>query len=253
MDPILRRRLVGAAVLWAGAMVLLPWVLERKPAATEPPALVTGGDPEREMRTIDLAPPPLRETPPTPVQSPPSDAAEIPAPVAGVPAMPEPPPNEDEAASVMPERPAPPAPAARKSAPEAPVKPQAPTPVVPPKPPVSAPAAVPKPAAPPVRSDAPAAAKPAAVTPAPTPGPAPAAMAGWTVQVGSFGDLQNAQSLAARLVQRQHAAQVSTLVVDGRTLYRVRVGQLGRREDAETLRLQIEQSMGLNGKVVPTP
>ena len=78
-------------------------------------------------------------------------------------------------------------------------------------------------------------------------------MAGWTVQVGSFGDLQNAQSLAARLVQRQHSAQVSTLVVDGRTLYRVRVGQLARREDAEALRLQIEQSMGLNGRVVPTP
>lgn len=128
MDPILRRRLVGAAVLWAGAMVLLPWVLDRKPAATEPPALVTGGDPEREMRTIDLAPPPLREaTPtPTPVQSPPPDAAEIPAPVAGVPAMPEPPPNEDEAASVMPERPAAPAQTARKPAPEAKVKPQAP-------------------------------------------------------------------------------------------------------------------------------
>ena len=78
-------------------------------------------------------------------------------------------------------------------------------------------------------------------------------MAGWAVQVGSFGDLQNAQSLATRLVQRQHSAQVSTLVVDGRTLYRVLVGQLARREDAEALRSQIEQSMGLNGKVVPTP
>jgi cell division septation protein DedD len=65
--------------------------------------------------------------------------------------------------------------------------------------------------------------------------------------------MQNAQSLAARLLQHQHSAQVSTLVVNGRPLYRVRVGHLGQREEADALRTRIEQSMGLNGKVVPDP
>jgi len=263
MDPILKRRLIGAAVLWAGAMVLVTWVLDRKPASTEPPALVTGGDPEREMRTIDLAPPPLRETPPAPApaaaQPSQPDPAEMPTATAPSSSMPEPPPLEDEAAGEIPKQAAPSPPPVRKTPPpqpEAATKPRAPAPVAPPNPPVSPPAAAPLPAAPPARSTAtaPAApAKPASPTPPPAPAPAPVAMAGWTVQVGSFGDLQNAQSLATRLVQRQHSAQVSTLVVDGRTLYRVRVGQVARREDAEALRLQIEQSMGLNGKVVPTP
>lgn len=239
MDPILRRRLIGAAVLWAGAMVLVPWVLERKPVSTESPALVAGGDSGREMRTIELAPP-------TPVQSSRRDTAEIPAPAA--PSTPEPPPDEDVAGSAVPEPPPPPAPKTTQAPAEAAVKPSAPAAVAPPPPSVSAPAAAPKPAAAPVRNN------PAPAAPAkPAPAAAPVAVAGWTVQVGSFGDLQNAQSLAARLLQRQHSAQVSTLVVDGRTLYRVRVGQLARREDAETLRSQIEQSMGLNGRVVPTP
>ncbi|HMM44214.1 MAG TPA: SPOR domain-containing protein [Candidatus Macondimonas sp.] len=255
MDPILRRRLVGAAVLWAGAMVLVPWVLERKPASTESPALAAGGDPGREMRTIELAPPPLRETPPAPAQPSQRDPAEMLSAMAPASSMPEPPPREDEAAGEIPRQAELSTPPVRKAPPpprEAATTPRAPVPVAPPNPPVSPPAAAPRPAAPPERSNAPPAApaKPASLT---APAPAPVAMAGWTVQVGSFGDLQNAQSLAARLVQRQHSAQVSTLVVDGRTLYRVRVGQLARREDAEALRLQIEQSMGLNGRVVPTP
>lgn len=256
MDPILRRRLVGAAVLWAGAMVLLPWVVDRKPASTEP-QLVAGGDSEREMRTIDLAPPPLRETPPAPTQPARAEPAETPAAMAQAPSMSEPPPLEDETARIPPEHAAPsvpsaaPTPKTPQAPPEAATKPRTPpAAAVPSKPPQSSPTATPRPAAPPARSPAaPATASKPASPPAPTPG----AMAGWAVQVGSFGDLQNAQSLATRLVQRQHSAQVSTLVVDGRTLYRVRVGQLARREDAEALRSQIEQSMGLNGKVVPTP
>jgi cell division septation protein DedD len=152
MDPILRRRLVGAAVLWAGAMVLVPWVLDRKPASTEPPPLVTGGDPEREMRTIDLAPPPLRETPPAPAQPSQPDPAEMPTAMSSDLSMPEPPPLEDEAASAMPEQASPsrpPAPKKPQPPPEATVKPRAPAPVAPPNPPVLPPAAAPKPTAPP--------------------------------------------------------------------------------------------------------
>ena len=65
MDPVLKRRLAGAAVLWLGAMLLLPWILDQNPEEGAGTTFVAAEDPEREMRTIDLAPPPLRETVPS--------------------------------------------------------------------------------------------------------------------------------------------------------------------------------------------
>lgn len=253
MDPVLKRRLVGAAVLWGAAMLVLPWILDPARESTPDPTVVASSDPDREMRTIDLTPPPLRESPAVsasaPAMSEPEPSAEPPAALAEM---------EDAPTKAQPEV---------RSSQQA----SAPAPVLAPKPGAAAPRppAVPaKPAAAPVVT----APKPVAATkpkpPAPAPAPAaPASVAttqpptpssgapgsAWSVQVGSFGDMQNAQSLAARLLQHQHSAQVSTLVVNGRALYRVRVGHLGRREDAEALRGRIEQSMGLNGRVVPDP
>jgi cell division septation protein DedD len=63
MDPVLKRRLVGAAVLWGAAMLVLPWVLDPARESTPDPAVIASSDPDREMRTIDLMPPPLREPP----------------------------------------------------------------------------------------------------------------------------------------------------------------------------------------------
>lgn len=235
MDPVLKRRLVGAAVLWVAAMLVLPWILDPARESTPDPTVVASSDPDREMRTIDLTPPPLREPPAVSATVPAASEPELSAlaEMEGAPAnaQPEAPPPQQASA---------PAPVAAPK--PAPAKP-APAPVVTaPKP---AAATKPQPPAP-----APVPAAPASVVPTPSPG---ASGAAWSVQVGSFGDIQNAQSLAARLLQRQHSAQVSTLVVNGRTLYRVRVGHLGRREDAEALRVRIEQSMGLNGRVVPDP
>jgi DedD protein len=243
MDPVLKRRLVGAAVLWVAAMLVLPWILDPARHSTPDPTVVASSDPDREMRTIDLTPPPLPEAPAVSTTVP---AASEPEPSV------EPPP----ALAEMEEAPV-------KAQPEerAPQKPSAPAPVAAPKPSPAKPApapvvTAPKPAATKPQPPAPAPAPPAPASVAtvqpPTPSPG-ASGAAWSVQVGSFGDIQNAQSLAARLLQRQHSAQVSTLVVNGRTLYRVRVGHLGRREDAEALRVRIEQSMGLNGRVVPDP
>ena len=255
MDPVLKRRLVGAAVLWGAAMLVLPWVLDPARESTPDPTVVASSDPDREMRTIDLTPPPPRAPPvvsaPVPAVSEPEPSAEPPPALAEM---------EDAPANAEPEAPPP-------------QQASAPAPVLAPKPASAAPrppAASAKPAAAPVVT----APKPVAATkpppPSPAPAPAPAAPASvattqppppfpgapgsaWSVQVGSFGDMQNAQSLASRLLQHQHSAQVSTLVVNGRALYRVRVGHLGRREDAEALRVRIEQSMGLNGRVVPDP
>ncbi len=243
MDPVLKRRLVGAAVLWVAAMLVLPWVLDPARESTPDPTVVASSDPDREMRTIDLTPPPPRAPPavsaPVPTVSEPEPSAKSPPALAEM---------EEAPVQAQPEE-------------RAPQKPSAPAPVAAPKPSPAKPAPAPV-----VTAPKPAATKPQPPAPAPAP-PAPASVAtvqpptpspgapgsAWSVQVGSFGDIQNAQSLAARLLQRQHSAQVSTLMVNGRTLYRVRVGHLGRREDAETLRVRIEQSMGLNGRVVPDP
>lgn len=225
MDPVLKRRLTGAAVLWLGAMLLLPWILDQNPEEGAETAFVTAEDPEREMRTIDLAPPPLRETVPS-EGSTPTELARL------APADRQPDGTADAVAGTA----QPVSPTVEPAPPPAEVA--APGRSVPPRAPDASKAAP---------SAAPAAAPPASRAPVATKG------AGWSVQVGSFGDLQNAQSLAARLRQHQHDAQVSTLVLDGRTLYRVRVGHMSRREEAEALRARIEQSMGLNGRVVPNP
>ena len=242
MDPVLKRRLVGAAVLWGAAMLVLPWMLDPARESTPDPTVVASSDPDREMRTIDLTPPPPRVPPavsaPVPAVSEPEPSAE-PPPAALA---------EMEDAPANTQLNAPPPKQASIPAPGAAPKPAAaaPHPSAAPATPATAPVA-PKPA------PAPAPATPASVATAQPTSPAGASGSAWSVQVGSFGDIQNAQSLAARLLQHQHSAQVSSLVVNGRTLYRVRVGHLGRREDAEALRVRIEQSMGLNGRVVPDP
>lgn len=226
MDPVLKRRLAGAAVLWLGAMLLLPWILDQNPEEGAGTTFVAAEDPEREMRTIDLAPPPLRETVPSegsrPAEGAPPELARL------APAERQP----DGTAEAVTDTAQPVS---------APVEPARPADEV----------AASNRSAPPRASDIPRAAS----SSAPSVSRAPAATkgAGWSVQVGSFRDLQNAQSLAARLRQHQHGAQVSTLVLNGRTLYRVRVGHMARREEAEALRARIEQSMGLNGRVVPNP
>ncbi|HEX5047000.1 MAG TPA: SPOR domain-containing protein [Gammaproteobacteria bacterium] len=111
-----------------------------------------------------------------------------------------------------------------------------------------APAASPPPAAalsaaapPRTVADEPAASTPSrAVPPAATP-PKPAATAstarppakgGWTVQLGSFGDEDNARKLAQRASTYGYKATVSAHKSGGRVMYRVRVGSYDNRAEA---------------------
>lgn len=71
---------------------------------------------------------------------------------------------------------------------------------------------------------------PAAELPPATPA-APAA-GGFLVQVGTFAQEANAQRLTATLKQRGFEAFVSPLARGGKTLYRVRVGPAGPRDEA---------------------
>ena len=57
----------------------------------------------------------------------------------------------------------------------------------------------------------------------------------WMVQLGSFGDEQNAQRLAERVETFGLATQVSAYVTNSRTIFRVRVGPVLNRESAAAI------------------
>jgi DedD protein len=100
----------------------------------------------------------------------------------------------------------------------------------------------------------PEAAKPAAKQPASQPAAAanesPTGM--WAVQLGSFGDQQNAERLAADLRKQGFAAFLSQLSTDSGQLHRVRIGPQKDRESAEAMAARLAKA-GHKGQVVPHP
>lgn len=200
MEQGLKERLVGAAVLVAIAVWLIPWVLDgpdapldaggsslQLPPAEEPMPMRTqtlrlGAAPEPE---VAVAPPPAAAAPPPPAE-----------PVAPV---------ESPPATV----------AAESSAPD----------VEEAKPPAVA-AVAPEPA----RA---AAAPPPAATPPKPAAAAPAAGGDWIVQLGSFSDEANARRLAQRSGTFGYKADVSSYRSGNKTLYRVRVGPAQSRAAAD--------------------
>ena len=223
MDQGLKERLVGAAVLVAVAVWLVPWVLDgpdgsiestgnslQLPAAEEP----------MPMRTQTLR---LGDPEPAAATSPQRQAAE-----------PQAPPAETVAAESPAAAEAAPTSAATRGA-TAPAAEQRDEP----------PAAVAS-TAPPPRAPAPAPAQTAAVTP---PKPAAAAAGDWTVQLGSFGEEANARRVAQRASTFGYKAEVSRTTSGGRTLYRVRVGPQATRAAADATASAL-RAHGLEASVV---
>ncbi len=95
----------------------------------------------------------------------------------------------------------------------------------------------------------PAPAKPAAQQPAAA-GESPTGM--WAVQLGSFGNQQNAERLAADLRKQGFAAFLSQLSTDSGELHRVRIGPQKDRESAEAMAARLAKA-GHKGQVVPHP
>jgi DedD protein len=196
MDQGLKERLVGAAVLVAIAVWLIPWVLDgpeggvesagtslELPAAEEPVPMRT--------QTLRLGDPPEPSVPP------PAAAVE--------------PANTAQAARAEPE------PSKESDLPADP----------------PAAAAEPAVASVPREGEQPAA---AAVTPAPKPAASTSPAAGdWAVQLGSFGEEANARRLAQRAGTFGYKAEVTPYSDRGRTLYRVRVGPQRTRAEADAV------------------
>lgn len=75
-------------------------------------------------------------------------------------------------------------------------------------------------------------------TSSPAPSPAPAqstAEPQWVVQLGSFGEQDNAQRLAKRVAGVGFDANISSYRSDGQVLYRVRIGPKPSRNAAEAV------------------
>jgi DedD protein len=205
MDQGLKERLVGAAVLVAIGVWLIPWVLDgpeapvetnanslQLPAAEEPMPMRTqtlrlGGD------AAPAAEQPMAAAPPQPE---PTATASAPAP------------------TEVPET-------ATDTSDEVPAAAT----------PASAAAATPPPSETPSRAAN--AETRTAAAPAPKPAATPSADGKWVVQLGVFGEEANARRIAQRSATFGYKADVSSYRANGRTLYRVRVGSATSRGQAD--------------------
>jgi DedD protein len=189
-----KERLVGAAVLMAAAVILIPEMLsgpDREPSA-EPAAAQSRNDGPIKTYTIDLSH--------SSSERPPSAVVENRAP----------PPEEPAAGQPAPEQPAAAQPAADDQA-----KPEVPQQTV-----VEAPTVA---ATPPAHAQERALASGAE---APTSGR-------WAVQLGTFSKEANAQRLVKQLRDQGQSAFVMPLKSGTATLYRVRIGPMKDRPSAE--------------------
>jgi DedD protein len=89
-------------------------------------------------------------------------------------------------------------------------------------------------------------------SPTQTPASAPSATGMWAVQLGSFGNKENAERLAADLRKQGFAAFLSQLTTSSGQLHRVRIGPQKDRESAEAMAERLAKA-GHKGKVLPHP
>jgi DedD protein len=215
MDQGLKERLVGAAVLVAIAVWLIPWVLDGTDAGVEPTASslqLPAAEEPMPMRTQTLRLGDAQSSPdPAPTAAAPAAAAIADASAAPARAEPEPAAEDDGAGAET---------AVAAAVPEA----------VPPKP---TPTAESRPAPPP---------KPSAAAPV-------AASGDWTVQLGVFSDEANARRLAQRAGAFGYKAEVSSYRNQGKTMYRVRVGPQATRAAADAAASAL-RAHGLEARVM---
>jgi cell division septation protein DedD len=216
MDQTLQARLIGATVLVALAVLLIPELLSGRksvePAVDEGAAAkgtrsftIELGTPDGQTSVAPAPPAPSTVAPASRAPAAPAGSAgaaeETPGPVAGV-----------ESTQVMP------APGlARSPPPERTAEPQ----------PVTA----------------------APARPAPSPPPEPAKTGGWAVQVGAFGSADAARRLVDELSAAGFEAHLAPVTRSGKTLHRVRVGPAATRPAADQLAQRLK-ARGLPASVV---
>jgi len=78
-------------------------------------------------------------------------------------------------------------------------------------------------------------------------------LSAWVVQLGSFSNEENAQSLNKKLRKAGYPAFVEPLNKNGQTSYRVRVGPEIKRSEAELLLKKLKDNMDMEGILVSYP
>jgi DedD protein len=219
MEPALKTRLIGALVLIALAVIIVPMFF----SGGSPPsdngktlslALPASPDQELTTRTMSVAPP---------------SSAAMPANAATASAS-----GDDQLATVdIPSRRPPDVHPENDAQPaQTPPAAQAPT-----KPATQAPAAPAKPAPKP----APSKPKPTAQQPASAPGQA--ADGAYRVNLGAYSDTANARSLVERVRKLGYGVQTDKVTISGKVGARVSAGPFATRAAAETARLRLKQAI----------
>lgn len=215
MEPRVKERLTGAAVLIVAALVFVPMLIDdaRKPATIAETNIPAKPATEFDSRLVPL-PDPDEIVPPAPAPEPEEMVvADLPAAaVAQGPEPQEPAPQEPalQAAPPVAESPAEPAPAS------------------------SAPATGGAPA----DQAGGAASAPAKV------------VAGWAVQTGVFAARANAEKMNAKLQTAGYPSYIEKIEREGRALYRVRVGPEVLRSEAVKLRAAVMEKLSLKDALV---
>jgi DedD protein len=223
MEEALKARLIGAAVLVAIAVLLIPELLSGRkavepvaeqgtgPRGTRTFTIELGGAPDQSVRSPMTSAPPAAATPAPAAVVPQADSSRTePQPDA----EPLPPPGQQVAASQPP-----------------PAQSAAPNTV-------------------PATSEQTVESPPVGAPPAPRPAAAaPAAGGDWVVQVGAFGSADTARKLVKDLVGAGYRAYVSPVQRGGKTLHRVRVGPQADKSSAEQVAQRLK-GRGLPATVV---
>lgn len=259
-----KERLVGAAVLMAAAIILIPEMLSGpdRESAEQQAQSGEGGESAIKTYTIDLNQSPGALPPSTPEQTdnrapppeemPPSSAS---PPTASPPDEPiaEPQTSPESVVVAAPESPAEltPAPQPRQSEPAPAVVAETPRSEPRPQPRSESPRG--QAAAQPARAEAPPApkaeippARPVASAPAAPKSAAPAATAtgkGWVVQLGSYSSEATAQRLMNEWRGKGFSAFVMPVAAGGKTLYRVRLGPTKDRAASEAALKSVKPSI----------
>ncbi len=210
MERVVKERLVGAAVLMAAAIILIPEMLSGPDRNSESePAAQARSDAPIKTYTIDLSQSPSTQPTPSVVDNR------------------APPPEEPAApANAQPTKKPTELPSGAQPAGDDQAKPEAPQPTAstaPIAPVTTAPVVVEQPTAPPARTTPPPL---ASDTSAPTSGR-------WAVQIGSYAREATAERIAKQLRDQGQRAFVMPVKSGGATLYRVRIGPMKDRASAE--------------------
>jgi DedD protein len=207
VERVVKERLVGAAVLMAAAIILIPEMLSGpdRGSASEPAAQVRSDAPIKTY-TIDLSQSPSAQPTPSVVdnRAPPPEESAAPADAQPTEQPAEPPSGAQPAG-------------ADQAKPDVPQQTAAATPAT------AAPVVVEQPTAAPARTTPPPLASNSGT---PTSGR-------WAVQVGSYAREATAERLAKQLRDQGQRAFVMPVKSGGATLYRVRIGPMKDRASAE--------------------